>query len=76
MASQNPQPSPSPCSAFPGRRLSASDVRPNNRTPFQSTSMTALYSHKVADERGDKIVDVFICKMGKKVKPYGIEIVI
>jgi hypothetical protein len=38
--------------------------------------MTALYSHKVADERGDKIVDVLICKMGKKVKPYGIEIVI
>lgn len=36
--------------------------------------MVALYSHRPDDPPEMKIVDVFICKLRKKLKPIGIEI--
>lgn len=37
--------------------------------------MTALYSDRSDEDPEMKIVDVFICKLRKKVKPFGVEIV-
>jgi DNA-binding response OmpR family regulator len=36
--------------------------------------MSALYRDLARDEAEPKIVDVFICKLRRKLKPYGIEI--
>lgn len=36
-------------------------------------AITALYLHE-QDEAEEKIVDVFVCRMRKKLKPYNIEI--
>jgi two-component system cell cycle response regulator CtrA len=36
--------------------------------------MAALYSHRPEDPPEMKIVDVFICKLRKKLKPIGVEI--
>src|SRR5215472_9340353 len=36
--------------------------------------MTALYCHRPDNEPGAKIIDTYICKIRKKLKPYGIEI--
>lgn len=36
--------------------------------------MAALYRNLAKDEAEIKIVDVFICKVRKKLKPFGIEI--
>lgn len=36
--------------------------------------MLALYSDRIDDDVEPKIVDVFICKMRKKLKPFGVEI--
>jgi hypothetical protein len=36
--------------------------------------MAALFSTDADDPFGGKILDVWICKMRKKLKPYGIEI--
>ena len=36
--------------------------------------MAALYEPGVDDEPEMKIVDVFICKLRKKIRPFGLEI--
>jgi two-component system cell cycle response regulator CtrA len=36
--------------------------------------MAALYHHRGADEAEMKVIDVFACKLRKKLKPHGIEI--
>ena len=36
--------------------------------------MTALYCHRPDNEPGAKIIDTYICKIRKKLKPHGIEI--
>jgi two-component system, cell cycle response regulator CtrA len=36
--------------------------------------MAAMYSDRADEEPEKKIVDVFICKLRKKLKPFGIEI--
>lgn len=36
--------------------------------------MTAMYSARAEDDPEIKIVDVFVCKVRKKLTPYGIEI--
>jgi two-component system cell cycle response regulator CtrA len=40
----------------------------------KSTALSALYSDFGKDEAEPKIVDVFICKLRKKVRPFGIEV--
>jgi two-component system cell cycle response regulator CtrA len=46
-----------------------------NRAPRKSTFMTALYSDGAYDDEAEeKIIDVWICKIRKKLKPFGIEI--
>ena len=45
-----------------------------NRAPRRSAFMHALYSHKVEDEVGEKIIDVFVCKLRKKLASHDIEI--
>ena len=46
-----------------------------NRAPRKSTFMAALYSDGAYDDEAEeKIIDVFICKIRKKLKPFGIEI--
>jgi two-component system cell cycle response regulator CtrA len=45
-----------------------------NKAPRKATFMTALYSLRPEDEIGEKIVDVYICKIRKKLSPMGIEI--
>lgn len=37
--------------------------------------MLAMYSDRIDVEPEMKIVDVFVCKMRKKLKPFGIEII-
>lgn len=37
--------------------------------------MMALYSDRPDEEPDDKIADVFICKLRKKLRPFGVEIV-
>lgn len=37
--------------------------------------MMAMYSDRIDVEPEIKIVDVFVCKMRKKLKPFGIEII-
>jgi two-component system, cell cycle response regulator CtrA len=59
--------------------LTAHEIRLSRRPPQQphprkSTFMTALYSDRADDEVEAKIVDDYICKLRKKLKPYGIEI--
>jgi len=45
------------------------------RAPRKSTFMAALYSDGAYDDEAEeKIVDVFICKIRKKLTPFGIEI--
>jgi two-component system cell cycle response regulator CtrA len=46
----------------------------NNRAPRKETFMTALFSNHIDDPPEQKIIDVFICKMRAKLKPYGVEI--
>ena len=43
------------------------------RLVLRTSLMEALYFHK-QDEADIKIVDVWVCKMRKKLKPWGIEI--
>jgi two-component system cell cycle response regulator CtrA len=45
-----------------------------NRAPRKETFMTALYALNSDDPPEIKIIDVFICKMRKKLRPFGIEI--
>lgn len=45
-----------------------------NNAPRKSTFMTALYSDRLEDDVEEKIIDVFICKMRKKLSPLGIQI--
>lgn len=40
----------------------------------KDAAMAALYRDRGADEPEMKIVDVFICKLRKKVRPFGLEI--
>lgn len=49
-------------------------VMMNNRSPRKETFMTALFSDRIDDAPEIKIVDVWICKMRKKLQPYGVEI--
>jgi hypothetical protein len=42
--------------------------------PRKSTFMTALYSNEADDPPEEKIIDVFVCKMRKKLQPFGITI--
>jgi two-component system cell cycle response regulator CtrA len=44
-----------------------------NKLVLRSSMMGALYFHK-QDEAEIKIVDVWVCKMRRKLKPYGIVI--
>lgn len=44
-----------------------------NKVVMRSSMMLALYMHK-QDEADIKIVDVWVCKIRRKLKPYGIEI--
>jgi DNA-binding response OmpR family regulator len=46
----------------------------NNRICQASTFMSALFSLDVDDPPEEKILDVWICRMRKKLKPFGIEI--
>jgi DNA-binding response OmpR family regulator len=47
----------------------------SNRAPRKSTFMAALYSDGAYDDEAEeKIVDVLICKIRKKLTPFGIEI--
>lgn len=45
-----------------------------NRAPRAETFTTALYSADADDPPDEKILDVWICKMRKKLAPHGIEI--
>src|SRR5476651_1358718 len=45
-----------------------------NRTCQVSTFMTALFSLDVDDPPEEKILDVWVCSMRKKLKPHGIAI--
>lgn len=45
----------------------------NNKLVRRTSMMSVLYLHD-QDEADIKIVDVWVCKMRKKLKPYGIEI--
>lgn len=46
-----------------------------NRTlATKEAIMTALYRSMGKDEAEPKIVDVFVCKMRKKLKPFGIQV--
>jgi hypothetical protein len=46
----------------------------NNRAPRAEAFMVALFSTDADDPPDEKILDVWICKMRKKLKSYGIEI--
>ena len=47
----------------------------SNRAPRKSTFMAALYSDGAYDDEAEeKIIDVWICKIRKKLKPFDIEI--
>lgn len=46
----------------------------SNRAPRKETFMAALYSLNPDEPPEIKIVDVFVCKMRKKLKPFGIDI--
>jgi two-component system, cell cycle response regulator CtrA len=46
-----------------------------NRAPRRSTFMAAIYSDGAYDDEAEeKIIDVMICKMRKKLEPFGITI--
>jgi DNA-binding response OmpR family regulator len=45
-----------------------------NKAPRRSTFMAALYSDRLDDDVQEKIIDVFICKLRKKINPLGLEI--
>jgi two-component system cell cycle response regulator CtrA len=49
-------------------------VMMNNRSPRKETFMPALFSDRIDDAPDIKIVDVWICKMRRKLRPFGIEI--
>lgn len=60
-------------------RLTASEARVfahlTTRTVATKTSiMAALYSDRPDDDPELKIVDVYVCKIRRKVKPYGVKI--
>lgn len=40
----------------------------------KDAAMTALYVDRANDPPHDKIIDVFICKMRRKLDPYGVRI--
>jgi two-component system cell cycle response regulator CtrA len=47
----------------------------SNRAPRKSTFMAALYSDGAYDDEAEeKIIDVWICRIRKKLKPFDIEI--
>jgi two-component system cell cycle response regulator CtrA len=46
----------------------------NTRAPRPEAFLTALYSTNPDDPPDEKILDVWICKMRKKLTPFGIEI--
>lgn len=47
----------------------------NRDLATRDAMMTALYANKADDDEAEiKIVDVFVCKMRKKLKPFGIQI--
>jgi two-component system, cell cycle response regulator CtrA len=46
----------------------------NNRAPRVDAFMAALYSDQADEAPDEKVLDVWICKMRKKLKPFGIEI--
>jgi two-component system cell cycle response regulator CtrA len=46
----------------------------STRLPRRETFMLALFSDRVDDAPDQKIIDVFICKLRKKLKPYGIDV--
>jgi hypothetical protein len=46
----------------------------NNRTARTEIFMAALFSTDANDPSEEKILNVWICKMRKKLKPYGVEI--
>jgi hypothetical protein len=50
------------------------NVLMNHRAPRTEALMPALFSTNPDDPPDEKILDVWICKMRKKLKPYGIEI--
>lgn len=60
-------------------RLTSSEARlfahlTTRAVATKSSIMTALYSDRPEDDPELKIVDVFICRIRRKVKPYGVEI--
>lgn len=60
-------------------RLTASEARifgvlVNRELATKDAMMAALYVDDGRDEAEEKIVDVFICKLRKKLKPFGVEI--
>ena len=44
----------------------------NNRAPRKETFMTAVFSDRIDDPPEQKIIDVWMCTMRKKLRPYGI----
>lgn len=47
-----------------------------NKAPRRSTFMAAIYGNKLHDDEVAevKIIDVFMCKLRKKIEKYGVEI--
>src|SRR5215469_13788520 len=50
------------------------DILIRRRRVTKDQLMTALYCHRPDNEPGTKIIDTYICKIRKKLKPHGIEI--
>lgn len=57
-----------------GQESAVFGVLVNRPLATKDAVMAALYRSIGRDEAEPKIVDVFICKMRKKLKPFGIEI--
>ena len=47
-----------------------------NKAPRRTTFMAAIYGNKIHDDEvaDIKIIDVFMCKLRKKIQKYGVEI--
>jgi hypothetical protein len=65
---------PPPFFNFTTSEAAMFSVLMKNRAPRVDTFMAALYSSQADDPPDENILDVWICKMRKKLNPYGIEI--
>jgi hypothetical protein len=65
---------PPPYFGLTGSEAKMFNVLLHNRAPRPEAFMTALFSTDADEPPDEKILDVWICKMRKKLKPFGIEI--